>query len=487
MPSSGATARMASAIEGALARNSRRLDGGPLVVAVSGGPDSLAMLIAAASIAPERRPALVVATFAHGIRPDHDRRASELVTRVAAGLGCVMVEGAGDVPSLAKEQRASLEAAARDARYGFLAQAAASHGASAVAVAHTLDDQAETVLMRLARGTGLRGAGGMQQWSTRKADGRVLRVLRPLLGVPHSDTLAVCDEAGVTPMDDPMNQDVEFARSRVRHRVMPELERLNPAAKQALARFAQVSADAHAALVVAARAGVRGAEHRTPGRVTWPRETLRGLDSTLLAVVSQGAWEYLHGAGAALSARHIEAFAQLVAAPEGGGCSLPRGARFSVEQDLCSLVDAQAAAKERPLQDVTVPLPIPGSGRLGQWVVETRFERASGTEVTGVDRFSATLDAETLTYPVVLRRRRPGDRMMPLGMQQEVRLQDLLVNARIRRSQRDAIPVVETAKGIAWVVGVRPAEWARVSERTERILVLRARRADWRSPEDVLL
>ena len=77
--------------------------------------------------------------------------------------------------------------------------------------------------------------------------------------------------------------------------------------------------------------------------------------------------------------------------------------------------------------------------------------------------------------------------MMPLGMQQEVRLQDLLVNARIRRSQRDAIPVVETAKGIAWVVGVRPAEWARVSERTERVLVLRARRADWRSPEDVLL
>ena len=88
---------------------------------------------------------------------------------------------------------------------------------------------------------------------------------------------------------------------------------------------------------------------------------------------------------------------------------------------------------------------------------------------------------------VALRRRRPGDKMTPLGMRQEVRLQDLLVNARIRRSQRDAIPVVETARGIVWVVGVRPAEWARVTERTSRVLVIRARRADWRSPEDLLL
>lgn len=486
-PASGAMARAASAIEGALTRHGRRLDGGPLVLGVSGGPDSLALLKAAASIEPERRPALVVANFAHGIRPEHDARATELVARVAADLGCQMVQGAGDVRARAKEQHQSLEAAARSARYAFLAEAAAANGASVIGVAHTLDDQAETVLLRLTRGAGLRGAGAMREWSTRNAGGRVLRLLRPLLGVPRSDTLAVCHEAGLEPLQDPMNEDVAFARSRVRHHVMPALEQINPGVTQALARFAQVAADAHATLAQAAQRAVRGSEHRTPGRVTWPRDLLRGLDPTLFAVAAQGAWEYLHGAGAALSARHIEAAIALVAAPEGGECSLPGGARFTVEQHLCSLLDAPTAAGARPLPDVTVPLAIPGSSRLGPWVIETRFQRPGAADAESEDRFTVMLDAAALTYPVALRRRRPGDTMAPLGMQNQVRLQDLLVNTRIRRSLRDAIPVVETATGIAWVVGVRLADWARVTERTERVLVLKARRADWRAPEDFVL
>ena len=456
------------------------------MLGVSGGPDSLAMLVAAASLPSERRPELVVAHFSHGIRPEDDEREAAMVARVAEALGCAFLGGAADVPAQVAEHRGSLEVMARDARYAFLARAAREFGAAAIAVAHTLDDQAETVLLRLIRGAGLRGAAAMREWSVRRVDGRPLRVLRPLLAVRRDDTIEVCSEAGVAPADDPSNRSLDFARNRVRHRIIPELAQLNPDAQAALARFADAAAEAQEALAAASKSAVRGVEQRTPGRVAWSRSPLRDLPEALSAWAFQSAWAYLQGDSAALSARHVQAMRRLVAGDEGGELSLPRGARFIVEQRYCSLEDAETTSKRRPLPAVVVPLAVPGASRLGPWIIESRLERASGLPADQDDPFIAVLDADTLVYPLVLRRRRPGDRMVPLGLDREVRLQDLLVGARIPRTRRDSLVIVECPWGIAWVGGVRIADWARVTDASKRILTLQARRIDWGAPEEAL-
>ncbi len=481
-----ATGRVVRAFADALARHRERLAGGPLVLGVSGGPDSLAMLLAAVSLPAERRPELIVAHFSHGIRPEDDEREAALVARAAEARGCVFHGGAADVPALVAERRESLEAVARDARYAFLARAAAAHGATAVAVAHTLDDQAETVLLRLTRGAGLRGAAAMGEWTVRRADGRPLRLLRPLLGVRRAETLQVCAEAGIESAEDPSNRALDLARNRVRHNVLPELGRLNPDVHAALARFAETAAETQEALVEVAKAAVRGGEQRAPGRVAWPRGLLRDLPGALSAWVFQSAWEYLHGGGAALSARHLRGMRRLTAGRDGGEVALPKGARFIVEQRRCSLEDAPTIARRRALPDTVVPLAVPGSSRLGPWIVEASLGRARGLPADAEDPFTAVLDADAVVYPLVLRRRRPGDRIVPLGIDREVRLQDLLVGAHIARTRRDSLVIMECSRGIAWVGGVRIAHWARVTDASKRTLTLRARRTDWGAPDEAL-
>jgi tRNA(Ile)-lysidine synthase len=323
-----ARAEAARAISSALVRHRLANIQAPLVLAVSGGQDSLALLVAAASLPRRRRLALVVAHFSHGLRPSADPKTAALVKRVALSLGIAVLHGHGEAgPS---------EAAARYARYTFLAEASRSVGASAVLTAHTEDDQAETVLLRLARGTGTRGAGAIRELSTRNVGGHELVLLRPLLTVSRGDTAEVCAEAGVKPMVDGSNRSLRFARNRVRSRVLPELERLNPKVKAALAEFAGSMQSDDELLVYLAAQSIEGIERRTGEVVAWPRQALAALEVPLLVRVLQSAWEYLAGDGAMLSARRIQAVRRLAAGP-GGQLDLGHGLCFCVEQNSAQL------------------------------------------------------------------------------------------------------------------------------------------------------
>ena len=226
-----ATRRVAMAVRRAFARHGGSLGIGRLVLAVSGGADSMAMLLASAEVGSRLRKRMVVAHFAHGLRPWADRREQALVRRTAADLGLPFEAGQGRTkPS---------EAAAREERYRFLGRIAAKYDAAGVLTAHTQDDQAETVLLRLTRGAGLRGAGAIRELSSRIVDGRGLTLLRPLLAVNRVETEAVCKEAGVSPARDASNRSLKYARNRVRLRVLRELAKLNPDVRAALAAFAE--------------------------------------------------------------------------------------------------------------------------------------------------------------------------------------------------------------------------------------------------------
>ncbi|MCY4583203.1 MAG: tRNA lysidine(34) synthetase TilS [Chloroflexi bacterium] len=308
------------AMRRALARHRGQLGNGGLLLAISGGADSMAMLLASAEVGARTRHRMVAAHFSHGLRPTADRRERASVRRAAASLGVPFTSGAARSPSD--------EAGAREARYRFLADAADAHGAVAVLTAHTQDDQAETVLLRLTRGSGLRGAGAIRECSERNVDGRALKLLRPLLRVTRAETEAVCAEAGVRPARDATNRSLRYARNRVRLRVLRDLAALNPHVRAALAGFAERAADDDALLDQLAAEAVGEVEERSESSVSWPKSALRTLPPALLPRVLERAWRSLHGDGATLGQQKLAQAAHVVA--RGGRLSLGRSGSLSV-------------------------------------------------------------------------------------------------------------------------------------------------------------
>ena len=456
-----ATKRVANALRAALRRHRQALSGGPLLLAVSGGPDSMAMLLAASTLGDALTRRFVVAHFSHGLRPSAERKEAALVKRLANTLQLPVHHEKGRVEPA--------EAAARDARYAFLSRAALHAGASAVLTAHTQDDQAETVLLRIIRGSGTRGAGGIRELSSRRIEGSKITLLRPLLTVGRADTQSVCNEAGIRAAVDGSNRSVRFARNRIRLRVLPELARLNPEVGAALARFA-ANAQADDDLLESIAAGLVDGEERGPDRVTWPKQALLDLAAPLEARVLQSAWASLAGEGASLSAAKLGTAARLIRSPKGGELALGRGARLTVDQQKCSMERITAP----PRRPDSIPLQVPGQTILGLWSLSATAIDASDVGVLGSDPYCAALDLDRLTGALSVRTRSPGDQFQPLGMEASAKLQDVLVNARVARGERDGLPLVTCDAGIAWVVGVRIAHWARVTEATKRVLRLKA-------------
>ncbi len=315
-----ATRRVAMAMRRALARHRERLGDGALLLAVSGGADSMAMLLACAEIGARTRRRMVAAHFSHGLRPTADRRERASVRRAAESLGVPFTSGAAQSPSH--------EAGARDARYRFLAGAAAEHGAVAVLTAHTQDDQAETVLLRLTRGSGLRGAGAIRECSERTVEGQTLTLLRPLLHVTRTDTETVCAEACIRPARDATNRSLRYARNRVRLRVLRELSALNPHVRAALAGFAERAADDDALLDQLAADAVSEVEEHSESSVSWPKSALRALPPALLPRVLERAWRSLRGDGATLGHQKLAQAKNIVA--RGGRLSLGRDGELQV-------------------------------------------------------------------------------------------------------------------------------------------------------------
>ncbi|MFN8557813.1 MAG: tRNA lysidine(34) synthetase TilS [Dehalococcoidia bacterium] len=210
-----------------------------LLVAVSGGPDSLALLHALARVAPPASIALHVAYFDHGLRPAADVAAErEFVAEQAAALGLPFSWGAADVCGEARRQRRSIEDAARRCRYAYLGRLTTTIGAEAVATGHTATDQAETVLLRLLRGAGVAGLAAMAPRARWPLAGDGPDVVRPLLALPRGRTLAYCADLGLHPRHDPENVNPRYPRVRVRHELLPLLMELNPRAVEALGRVA---------------------------------------------------------------------------------------------------------------------------------------------------------------------------------------------------------------------------------------------------------
>ncbi|HEY3079003.1 MAG TPA: tRNA lysidine(34) synthetase TilS [Chloroflexota bacterium] len=219
-----------------------------VLVAVSGGPDSLALLDLTGRAAPGLRLRPIVVHLDHGWRPGSADDAAFVRRQAEARRLTALVERV-DLPDRS-------EATARAARLAFFGRCAAAHAAADVLLGHSADDQAETVLLHLLRGSGAQGLGGMRAESVVEVDGRALRLLRPLLGLSRAELASYCRSRRLEPRHDPSNEDPRYLRNRVRRELLPLAESIAPGAGLAIARAASVLADQEALLTTQARAAL---------------------------------------------------------------------------------------------------------------------------------------------------------------------------------------------------------------------------------------
>ena len=467
-----------AAARAALRACSPSVIGQTLVAGISGGPDSVCLLLALHKLAPSLHLTLHVAHLDHGLRPAAKAQADAAFVQVLCdrlGIACT-----AERRPVAGYQRAhpgitSVEAAARAVRYGFFAGVVERTGAAAVATGHTRDDQAETVLLHLLRGAGPDGLAGMATDATLPVDGgRTVRVLRALLAVPRAQTEAFCRSAGIEPRRDPTNDTTDFTRNAIRHTVLPTMAQVNPNVAEALVRLAgQAAGDAAYWRAVVGDA-LRPAVTRQDGVLRIDLHVghapLHSMPDAFLSRLLRAAvaleWPEVN-----LEASHTDALLALARGHTGRAASLPGGIG-AVRVRNALLVRAAGTAGPG------VPDPaqlVPGAALdWGGWRLTATVEEG-GVMPAAASSWVAHLDASVAGSALTVRVRKAGDRYRPLGLRGAKTLQDQMVDSHIPALLRDRLPVVAAADGaIVWVAGLRVAEAAKVTERTGRTLVIRA-------------
>ena len=441
--------------------------GGRVLVALSGGPDSVALLHVLQTL--ERRGHLVVAGAAHF---NHQLRGSEadadelFCRELAASLRLPILVGRGDVRRMASESGRSLEDAARTARYSFLNGAAASLDAVAVAVGHSLEDQAETFLLRLIRGAGPAGLAGVRP--------RAGIVIRPLLEVPRADLRAYAAEHGLTFREDSSNADVGIPRNRVRVELLPHLQQFSPAIAATLARQAALARVDDEFLEAAAIEWVRSIVLQLEDNgVALDALALAALHPALASRVARTALQAA-APGRFIGFQHVDDLLDLTRRADGSAVALP-GLVATRKGPRIVMGSAPAAPFANSF---SVPLSIPGEVEAAGWNVSADCPTGEPLQPLVARGHAVVVAAGPLRHPLAVRSRRPGDRFKPIGMGGRGRkLQDFLVDRKIARADRDALPlVVDRDDRIIWVVGQSVAEDFRVTAPEKGVILLKARR-----------
>jgi len=396
-----------------------------VLVAVSGGPDSTALLHALKQIASRLHIELVAATVDHGLRPESGSEAALVAERCRAlGVDCEILEV--DVKA-ARHAHVSWQEAARNVRLSALQEAAARLGCARVALGHTADDQAETVLFRIVRGTGVGGLAGIPyQRGT---------FIRPLLDVRRKGIMAFLAKRRIPFVEDPSNANRHYARVRIRLDILPLLARENPRVVDALLSLAQD-----------ARAIAAGAPTRDP--LALPSVPRR----------------------AAVLIRRMAA--------EGQGTrrvSVPEGEVVVSYGDVRFRPRAGRRQNSFPASRESVRVVGPGTYRLPGRSEGCALKLEEGRHPALPPSGAAVFDAARIARPLEVRAWRPGERMRPRGGRGSRKLSDLLVDAKIPRDHRHELPALVAADGsILFVAGVRPSEVGRPQVGSEYWLAVRA-------------
>lgn len=424
------------AVAGYMKKHGILAPGDTVLAAVSGGADSVALLLVLAALQDTLQFTLHAAHFEHGIRGEASLEDMAFVAALCEREGIPCHVGRGDVPRLKEEWKVSLEDAARRARYAFLEETAARLGGAKIALAHQLEDQAETLLLHLAHGCGLQGLAAMRPVKGNR--------IRPLLATPRCAVEAFLRARGMAWREDATNRDRAHARNLLRHEVFPVLRRLNPRVSEAMARTASLAAEAADRLAEMADRQLDGRVKRMPYGAFWQPGDMRPEADAIRAFLRYAKAPEIDAA----STRRLAALAP------SGVENLPAGWRVLRTRERFHAIRPEERAFDVRAEDfvcVTCAVDDLGDGRLEQ-----------------------TFDADRLEG-AVFRARRPGDVFAPLGAAGTQKLKKTLQDAGIDQPFRDLLPVIARGNRVLWIVGLKPSRDAAVTGETRRAVKIRYR------------
>jgi tRNA(Ile)-lysidine synthase len=443
--------------------------GSRVLVAVSGGADSVALLHILSELRKPLGFELAVAHLNHSLREEDSDADQAFVEELAGDLGLECFSGKADVRGLSRREKLSLEEAGRAERRKFLLRAASEGGCGPVATGHHGDDQAETVLLRLIRGAGVRGLAGIEPVA---GD----RFVRPLIECERAELRAYLEERHLRFREDESNLDRAFLRNRIRHDLLPVLERdFNPSIAKVLRRTSANMADVERLL------NSLGSKLLQEARIDADQDTL-SLDSRRLRAYDKAAWghvfrrayEILAGDSLSLTRAHIQALTDLVASrPSGTTIHLPGGLRAAVEYGVVSIYRHEPHPASTPSEKEVLLPGITAFPELGG-SLETSLARADDlpADIGARDPAVEHFDMKSIFPPLRIRTRRRGDRIRPFGSGGTKKLKDLLIDLKIPPDRRETTPVLEDSRGLLWVVGLRRSDRAKITGNTRETLTV---------------
>ncbi len=467
---------MTENIETILRDECRLVKDHPIIVGVSGGPDSLCLL----ETLRQAGYSVIVGHFNHQLRLEASEDA-RMVEKTASRLmlGC-HIDGE-DVRAYAEQEKLSLEEAARNLRYRFLFKLARERGAQAVAVGHTADDQVETILMHFVRGSALNGLKGMSYRSIIKTFDPQIPVVRPLLNMWREETVVYCAANGLRPHYDSSNDSIDFQRNRIRHLLIPSLETYNPKFREAVLRMSQsLKGDFALLMDMLETAWQKTVLEVDEQSVTFDADMLAKYSVGLQRNLIKHAMQTL-SPGIDVNYSTLDRAALLINNPAHASTrvDLKGGLRMFREAQHLYICTLNAELPFNLWPQLTgassVPVSIPGQIELaGGWKFTCERwglpllarEQAERT----ADTFQVWLDAKNLTRPLKLRIRHPGDQFAPLGLDGHTqKLSDFFVNVKMPQRARENWPLLCAGDEIIWVPGYRPAHEHRLTESTRSV------------------
>ena len=450
--------------------------GDKVLVAVSGGPDSVALLHILAELSGRYDIELAVAHLNHMLRGKEADRDARFVRKMADDLSLPFIIEEVNVKNIAKARKMSIEEAAREARYDFYSRAAAKFGAARIATGHTLDDQAETILMRLLKGSGSLGLSGIPY---KRKSGNIL-VIRPLLDVTRKTIDKYLKKNRVTACIDATNLNIVYFRNKIRNILIPILEKdFNPKIKYVLASMASTFADESSYLAGIAAKKMKHICRMTRGGVELKIKGIAREHAALQRLIVRQVLAYLAGSKKGITYKHWEAIESLIRGEEHKQINLL--GRIKAAKNSGKIIFTRRDADLKGTFDLkkAATLKVPGEVILPGLGAKIKAEVIKGRPdfKKKKDKNTEYVNGDLIGSYLKIRIKRAGDRMKPLGMAGYKKLHDIFVDEKISRERRNMVPIVVSGNKILWAAGVRLSDEFKVNESTKRILKLSATNA----------
>ncbi|MHC4606782.1 MAG: tRNA lysidine(34) synthetase TilS [Planctomycetota bacterium] len=460
--------------------------GETILCAVSGGPDSvcLACVLKEINDIQQLDWKIHIAHYNHGLRSSASDDDEEFSREMAKRMKAPFHIERGNVRKKKQKERISLEEAARKARHEFLIRKAGEVGAQKIALAHNLDDQSETILHRIIRGTGLRGLKGMSpiRLISRKQD---LFFVRPLIELERYEIEAYLRDKGVAYRTDLTNFDTSFTRNRIRHKLIPTIEsEFNPRFKQALVKLGQTSASFY--ILLREIAGEVYENTRMLGgkdEVCFNIKEFSKLPPAIQTLIIDRAVQLLSGKTTYLNFEH---YLDILSLCSEHGFSkvirLPKRLEARRESYILKIYRAREAPK--PIRFRRQKIKVPGRTVIKKLNLRIEAEFLEG-KVVGLKDYirnkeftEEIIDVDKLSGPLEIRMRQEGDVFSPLGARGSCKLKKFFIDQKVPKALRDRIPIVIDQERIVWVVGYRIGEEYKITDGTKKLLRLKVKRLD---------